>query len=655
MDRVLRLICSVFVVAFLVAVPCRAEDAVPAAGDAAAPANVGITHVLRGEQLARSGDPFSAITEYRKAIAAGYHGSDVYRSLSTVLYLAGFPDEAINVLKEAVRLHPKEVFPRLELGVLYFATERQDEAKKLFLEVLSGNPTLANAYYYLAVISYRQKGYDDAWLYIRRAQLLGHKDQSLVEKLKKVSTEPAIDPRKSLSDQFCFRQILVDTYEKAEKIRKRIMDGEMFEVVAGMESSGPSAVNGGFVGCLAPDELDARLGAALWHQKAYGDPVVAETYQGAHVLQRVLPFDPQDWQFQLAALKHPVVAAAKGSDLVKVPTVVGAHDKAPEGRYSVHAGSYSGPMLASTMVSRLREAKLPAFFYTSTTKTGKLVYRVLAGRYDDRRQAERASDILSNMGINNFIVNTSQKGNGAVEDDAGEPAAAAAHAEPAKQAKPGKSAKPAKSAKSTESAKPAAAAQQHSSGANDKTVLALLSTMEKEAAGSGAGSARSQPSEVTEEKLPGEEEAAVPAPPPAHAAPVAAAKAPAAVPAHPTPPAAPAPVVTSAAAPAHAPAPVATAPRVSGVSAELVVEKKSDEPSGKFTVHVGSVATRELAEKKVAALRQAGFPAFSYVLVEKGNTVYRLVGGRYDDYAAARAASRALASHGVKSFIANTK
>ena len=143
----------------------------------------GISYVLRGEALARSGDPFAAIVEYRKAIAAGYQKSDVYRSLSTVLYLAGFTAEAIEALEEAVRLHPKEAYPRQELAVLYFAAGRDDEAKKSFQTVLAENPTLGNAYYYLGLIALRQEKFDDAWLYARRAQLLGHKGRSLLDKL----------------------------------------------------------------------------------------------------------------------------------------------------------------------------------------------------------------------------------------------------------------------------------------------------------------------------------------------------------------------------------------------------------------------------------------------------------------------------------------
>lgn len=355
----------------------------------------GISYVLRGEALARSGDPFAAIVEYRKAIAAGYRNSDVYRSLSTVLYLAGFTSEAIDTLKEAVRLHPKEVYPRQELAVLYFAVGKDDEAKKTFEGVLAENPTLANACYYLGIIALRQERFDDAWLYARRAQHLGQKGHALLDKLLAHGNEPLVDQREPVGDDLCFRQILVSSFEEAEGILERVKQGEMFEVLASLSSIGPSAASGGFVGCLFPDELDAALGAAMWDKKAFAEPIIVETGQGAHVVQRVQPFDTELWRIQIAALKHPKP--------VRSASMLQKGDEG-EGRYMVHAGTYNGPLLAASMVSRLRENKLPAYFYTSRNKKGGLIYQVVAGRYSGMADAKAASRRLESLGIKNFVA-----------------------------------------------------------------------------------------------------------------------------------------------------------------------------------------------------------------------------------------------------------
>ncbi|MDH4321815.1 MAG: SPOR domain-containing protein [Desulfobulbaceae bacterium] len=383
--------------------PCAAENADInwSAESASEPQpQPGISFVLRGEALARSGDPFAAINEYRKAIAAGYEEADVFRSLSTVLYLAGFPNEAADVLKEAVRLHPKDIFPRQELGVLHFATGHDAEAKEDFLSVLAVNPTLANAYYYLGLLAFRHQQYDEAWLYARRAQLLGHKATSLLDKLLPLGNEPMVDQQEPIGEELCFRQILVSTYEEAEGIFDRIKQGETFEVVASLASVGMAADNGGFVGCLYPDEFDPVVGAALWQMKPYSEPVIVETEGGAHLVQRVQRFDTERWRIQLAALKQP--KPTRNANLVN-------QGKEGEGRYVVTAGTYNGPVLAATMVSRLRENKFPAYVQTSPGKKGRLVYRVVAGRYNGNADAAASVKRLKDLGVVGVITDEGEK------------------------------------------------------------------------------------------------------------------------------------------------------------------------------------------------------------------------------------------------------
>lgn len=90
--------------------------------------------------------------------------------------------------------------------------------------------------------------------------------------------------------------------------------------------------------------------------------------------------------------------------------------------------------------------------------------------------------------------------------------------------------------------------------------------------------------------------------------------------------------------------------------ASLIVEKKSDEPQGRYTVHAGSLINRELTEKKITRLREAGVPSFAYVLTGKnGKPIFRVVAGRYDDIKEAKAVSKRLGKLGIDTFIANTK
>lgn len=538
----------------------------------------GISYILRGEALARSGDPFAAIVEYRKAIAAGYHKSDVYRSLSTVLYLAGFTGEAIEALEEAVRLHPKDVYPRQELGVLYFAVGRDDAAEKAFLSVLADNPSLANTYYYLGILAFRQEKFDDAWLYARRAQLLGHKGGGLLDKLLAHGNEPMVDQREPVGEDLCFRQILVSSYEEAEALLGRLKKGEMFEVLASLASIGPSAASGGFVGCLFPDELDAALGAALWDKKAFAEPTLVETGQGAHVVQRVQPFDSELWRIQIAALKHP-----------KPERSVSMIEKKQqgEGRYIVEAGTYNGPLLAASMVSRLRENKLPAYFYTFRDKKGALIYQVVAGRYSGKADARVASERLDRLGITNLVTTATEKA---------EPSATAKAQPPAK----------------------------------GKAVAAVQAPEEKVAIKRPV--AQPVPPEQAVKAPAGKKVVAV-VPPPTEAR--------------------PAPRKGKSAS-------VATGKSAKGQdalpAAALIIERKGDEPVGRYTVHAGTSDNRRKSEEIIVRMRKAGLPAFAYLSkTKKGTLVYRLVGGRFNDMHSAKAAHRRLNQLKISNFIANTQ
>jgi len=698
--------------------PCAGEDVdVTWAGametDSQPQPQPGISFVLRGEALARSGDPFAAINEYRKAIAAGYQESDVFRSLSTVLYLSGFPEEAIDVLKEAVRLHPKEVFPQQELGVLYFAAGQDDAAKASFMSVLAVNPTLANAYYYLGLLAFRHQQYDEAWLHARRAQLLGHKASSLLDKLLPLGNEPMVDQQESVGDELCFRQILISSFEEAEGLLDRIKQGETFEVVASLSSLGSAAANGGFVGCLYPDELDPVLGASLWQMKPFSAPEIVETEGGAHVVQRVQRFDSERWRIQLAALKHPKPA--------RKASLVGQGNEG-EGKYVVHAGTYNGPVLAATMVSRLRENKFPAYVYTSPGKKGGLIYRVVAGRYNGTVDAAATVKRLGEMGVVGVVVDESEKkavsaaekkavaaavaagGKNGVDATVSMPLPAkvgtqdkgdVALASPAKAADlPGQKSSVIESgaAAQVEAGKPekveevkaavaeiaAAPVAPAKSAVPESEQAAVVNEAAAEVVAAPLASAQPAavaPEKVEEVKTAVADVAAAPVAPAKSAVPeseqaAAVNEAAAEVVAAPLASAQPAAVAPEKveevkAAVAEIAAPQETAdvslkshawPSKVAMSVPLVVETRDAEPAGRYTLHAGTSNNRGGAESSVTRMREAGLSAFAYPTSRgQGSTEYRLVGGRFDTLKEANAARRRLAELGIATFIANTK
>lgn len=561
-------------------IPCGAadNDTWPLENQAEQQPQFGLGFTLRGDILSRSGDPFSAINEYRKAIDAGYNGSDVYRNLATVQYMAGFQTEAVETLQEAIRLYPKEVLPRQELATLYFALGKEKEAKKLFLGVLADNPTQANAYHYLGIIAFREGKVDYSWLHARRAQLLGNKSNSLMDKLMAWGNEPLVNQRTPVGDEVCFRQILLPSFEEAEEVMKRLDDGEMFEVVATTASIGPAADNGGYVGCRFPDEMNTQLSEYLWQQEAYAEPAIIQTDRGAHIVQRVQPFDLELWRIQIAALTKPkpVVAAS----MVEKEEVEGW-------QYFVHAGTYNGPVLAASIVSRLRDDKLPAYYTTEKGKNGEFIYKVIAGHYPGKADAEALANRVDSMGISNEIAYALYT-------------------------------------------------------PEVKRIATPLTTPEVTVAPKPVTVAKVEPPKPPAPKVPKkavpEKTAKKETRPPKNQGPKLHKKTARTI------------AALGKAVRLHVKSDKRTIP------SELVIMSKKDEPSGVYTVHVGTLKNLKKTKEQITRLRKLGLPAFAYPSkTTAGKKIYRLVGGRFDEVTSANLAHRCLTSQGIKSFIANTQ
>ncbi len=254
------------------------------------------THERKGDKYLRVDRNFLAIEEYRQAIKQGIKRPDLFGKLALVLYQQGFVDEAIVEMEKAV----DSDFFRIELGILYLAKDRLEKAKEQFFVALEINPTYAHVYYYLGELFLRTGDYDMAWLSVKMAQRLGHKGQDLVRKLSALSKEPNVDPWNKSGEDLYIRQILVDTYEKAEDIVNRISGEELFEDIAFNESMGPSATVGGFMGHFNPSEVHPKIAKALLEREILVDPVIVETEKGFHIVQRIIPFDFNSWKKLLA-------------------------------------------------------------------------------------------------------------------------------------------------------------------------------------------------------------------------------------------------------------------------------------------------------------------------------------------------------------------
>jgi tetratricopeptide (TPR) repeat protein len=257
-------------------------------------------HERKGDVYVKNSRSFLAIEEYRQAIEQGINKPDLFWKLALVLYRMGLLDDAIVEMEKAVDLSSGDDLFRIDLGVLYLAKDRLEKAKEQFLVVLGINPGYALVYYYLGEVFLRTGNYDMAWLSVKMANRLGNKGQDIIRKLSALSKEPDVNPWKDAGEDLYIRQILVDTYEKAQDIVERLSGGELFENIAFKESIGSSAASGGFIGHFEPSAIHPKITEALLSREILADPVIVETEKGFHIVQRIVPFDLTSWKKLLA-------------------------------------------------------------------------------------------------------------------------------------------------------------------------------------------------------------------------------------------------------------------------------------------------------------------------------------------------------------------
>lgn len=266
------------------------------------------SHEKRGDLHYEEGRNFQAIDEYRQAIEGGMDHPELHRKLAIVLYGRGLLDDAIIEMEKALVLSPDtDLLVIMELGILYLAKDRLENAQIQFFAALQVNPGFADAYYYLGEVFLRKKEYDMAWLFLKMTQRLGLKAQDLMRKLIGVSNEPGVEvePRLETGEDMYIRQILVHTREKAENILNRISEGELFDDLAFAESMGPNATRGGFVGRFRPSELHPNVAQAVHKREILSEPVIVQTEKGFHIVQRIMPFDYDSWKKILADSGRP--------------------------------------------------------------------------------------------------------------------------------------------------------------------------------------------------------------------------------------------------------------------------------------------------------------------------------------------------------------
>ena len=124
---------------------------------------------MKGVQFHREGSLEQALVEYGKALRAYPNYVQALGDLGTIFILFNHPESALSFLRRAHDLDNCNVIISLNIAIALTEQEDYSGAAKIFKDILSKEPRLALAQYYLAKVYYLQKKYEPAEQYVRQA------------------------------------------------------------------------------------------------------------------------------------------------------------------------------------------------------------------------------------------------------------------------------------------------------------------------------------------------------------------------------------------------------------------------------------------------------------------------------------------------------
>jgi len=117
---------------------------------------------LRGVDLHREGHLDEALMEYGKALRAYPNYVQALSDLGSIFILFNRPESALTFLRRAQEIDDCNLVVNLNVAIALSEQGDYSGAMKLFKKVLSTNPRLALAQYYMAKVDYLQKKYREA-------------------------------------------------------------------------------------------------------------------------------------------------------------------------------------------------------------------------------------------------------------------------------------------------------------------------------------------------------------------------------------------------------------------------------------------------------------------------------------------------------------
>ena len=117
---------------------------------------------LKGVDLHREGHLDEALMEYGKALRAYPNYVQALSDLGSIFILFNRPESALTFLRRAQEIDDCNLVVNLNIAIALSEQGDYSGAMKLFKKVLSTNPRLALAVYYMAKVDYLQKKYREA-------------------------------------------------------------------------------------------------------------------------------------------------------------------------------------------------------------------------------------------------------------------------------------------------------------------------------------------------------------------------------------------------------------------------------------------------------------------------------------------------------------
>jgi tetratricopeptide (TPR) repeat protein len=124
---------------------------------------------MRGVQLHREGSLEQALVEYGRALRAYPNYVQALGDLATIFILYNHPESALTFLRRAHDLDKCNLVVNLNIAIALTEQEDYAGAAKIFKGILSKDPHLGLAEYYLAKVYYLQKKYEAAEDYAQQA------------------------------------------------------------------------------------------------------------------------------------------------------------------------------------------------------------------------------------------------------------------------------------------------------------------------------------------------------------------------------------------------------------------------------------------------------------------------------------------------------